>query len=294
MWGWVKLLLLALGVIVVLSLGLAFAITGFVLQALQAHGVDIDVSFDIDRPYALSETIEQTIDATGKTALLLENPRGVIRLVGGSENTVALEITRKADSPELLPRLVPEISAEGERIDVRLAEPKDAEKREGEASWRVDYVVRVPPGLRLRVEQKVGEIRLHDYETPRAVEIELGLGNLEIRDVRAFDVEADVGVGGVELLGVVAPRVRADVGVGDLKITIPKGAAFRVNARVSLGSLDLDIPSELFAGPWEIARGGIGPQSGSFLLQAGDAESEAIGELKLRVGVGNLTISLED
>ncbi|GEM_PF-4344025 len=294
MWGWVKLLLLAVGVMVLLSLGLAFAITGFVLQALQAHGVDLDVSLDVDRPYAFSETVEQTIEATGKTTLRLENPRGVIRLVGWSQNAVALEITRKADSPELLRRLVPRISTEGERIDVRLTDPEDAEEREGRASWWVDYVVRVPPGLRLRIEQKVGEVRLRDYETPREVKIELGVGNLTLRDVRASEVEADVGVGGVELLGLAAPRVWADVGVGDLKVTIPKGVTLRVNARVSLGSLDVEVPPELFVGPWEIVRSGVGPQSGSFLLQTGDAEPETIGDLRLRVGVGNLTIGLED
>jgi hypothetical protein len=230
--------------------------------------------------YAYSEVIEKTIDLTGKTTVSLENPAGSITIEaedGGSVQTranrvVELVAVKRAKTETALASLAIEIGETDTGIEIRSVH------RRGNASRRVvDYVLTVPVGVDLEIEQAAGDTVLRGaYDT---VSLELGAGSITVENLSAGSLSVDLGAGDLTLLDIESDLVEADVGVGSIDVMLSTDASYTFDASIGVGDLsvsgfpNVQVEREGFIG--YTARGVVGM---------------GIGILSLDVGVGEIAV----
>jgi hypothetical protein len=141
-------------------------------------------------------------------------------------------------------------------------------------SGRVDYVLRVPIGVDLRVRNGAGNVTLVGHEAPTII-IENGVGDVNLNDVSATALIVSGGVGRIDLPDVDAQQLIAELGVGDIALTLPASASAKVTAKTGIG----DVTIARFPGMIGGTHGLIG-KSGDVTL--GDGERTI--ELNVRLG----------
>ena len=230
--------------------------------------------------YPYSEVIEKTIDLAGKTTISLENPAGSITI--GTEDrgsvqtrtnrVVELVAVKRAKTETALASLAIEIGETDTGIEIRSVH------RSWNASRRVvDYVLTVPVGVDLQIEQAAGDTVLRGvYDT---VSLELGAGSIKMENLSAGTLSVELGAGDLTLLDVESDSVEADVGVGSIDVMLPTDASYTFDASVGVGDLsvsgfpNVQVEREGFIG--HTARGVLGT---------------GIGILRLDVGVGEIAV----
>jgi len=218
-----------------------------------------------------SETIQQTIPFAGKTKLTIENPAGSIEIRGWDQAAVELVATKKARSESELREIEVEIEEGPNTLSIRSRHSKIVSK------WLVDYRLKVPRGVELSIDQGAGEVTIEDHEG--SIAVDLGAGDLNLRDVRAPRITLDVGAGDVDLLVLEADSIEINLGTGDLDLRLPPDASFAVDTDVGVGDLTI-------AGfeAMRIREEGLIARSAEGTLGAGE------GTLAIRVGVGDVDV----
>lgn len=105
-----------------------------------------------------------------------------------------------------------------------------------------DWLVVVPAGTDLDIEQGVGGVRVDGMAGDLAVES--GVGDVRVTNARSQEIDVQQGVGALRVEAVDPPRnLRARVGVGDLTVRLPDTVDYAIDAnggasevRNSLGS----------------------------------------------------------
>ena len=218
-----------------------------------------------------SETIQQTIPFAGKTKLILENPAGSIEVAGWGEAEVELVATKKARSESDLREIDVEIREEPDGVRIRSRHSELVSK------WLVDYELRVPYGVDLTIDQGAGGVTIEDYSG--SIAVDLGAGDLNVKEVRAPEISLDVGAGDVDVTILESLRIEIDLGTGDLDLRLPPDASFAVEARVGVGDLTIAGFETL-----SIRQEGLISQSAEGTLGAGE------GTLRINVGVGDVDV----
>ncbi|MCK4357037.1 DUF4097 family beta strand repeat protein, partial [Candidatus Bipolaricaulota bacterium] len=145
---------------------------------------------------------------------------------------------------------------------------------------RVDYTLRIPVGVDLKVKNGAGDIYLVSYEAQTII-IENGAGHVNLHDVRATALIVAHGVGGIDLRDVDAQQLIVNLGIGDIVLALPASASATVAAKVGIGNVSID----RFPGMTGGVRGFLG-KSGDVTLGNGERS------VKLDVGLGEIVIEM--
>jgi len=147
-------------------------------------------------------------------------------------------------------------------------------------SGRVDYVLRIPIGIDLKVKNGAGDINLVSHEAQTII-IENGVGDVELQGVRATALIIAGGVGKIDLPDVDAQTLIVDLGIGEIDLALPVSTSARVIAKAGIGVVDID----RFPGMTGGVRGFFG-KSGNVTLGHGERMVE------LNVGLGEISIEM--
>jgi len=145
---------------------------------------------------------------------------------------------------------------------------------------RVDYILRVPAGIDLKVRNGAGDIKLISYEAQTII-IENGVGGVDLRGVRATALIIASGVGRIDLPDVDAQQLIVDLGIGDIALALPVSASATVAAKAGIGDVSIDRFPGMIGG----VRGFLG-KSGDVTLGNGERT------VALDVGLGKIGIKM--
>ena len=209
--------------------------------------------------------------------LIIENALGDIVISGYS-----------VDATQTMPNRVVEWQAvrraAQHRIDelqviLDVTEPSITLKTVG--TGRVDYILRIPVGIDLKVKNGAGDIHLVSYEAQTII-IEDGTGNLSLRDVHATAVIVAHGVGKIDLSNVESQQLIVSLGIGDIVLALPASASATLSAKAGIGNVSIDRFPSMIGG----VRGFLG-KSGDVTLGNGERSVE------LDVGIGEIVIKMQ-
>ena len=146
---------------------------------------------------------------------------------------------------------------------------------------RVDYILRVPIGIDLKVKSGAGDIHLVSYEAQTII-IENGTGNLSLSDVRATALIVAHGVGEIDLTNVNTQQLIVSLGVGEIVLALPASTSATLSAKAGIGNVSIDRFPGMIGG----VRGFLG-KSGDVTLGSGERS------VKLDVGLGEIVIEMQ-
>ncbi|MFF7990053.1 DUF4097 family beta strand repeat-containing protein [Kitasatospora xanthocidica] len=110
-------------------------------------------------------------------------------------------------------------------------------------SCGIGYTVRVPAGTRVRVKQTNGGIKLNGLAGDAEARVENG--GVEASGLTSAQVKLTAVNGGVRADFAAAPsKVEAATSNGGVRVTVPSGEAYAVDAKASVGGVDVGIPSQ--------------------------------------------------
>ncbi|MFJ9607061.1 hypothetical protein ACIRS1_12065 [Kitasatospora sp. NPDC101176] len=121
----------------------------------------------------------------------------------------------------------------------------------------VGYTVRVPAGTKVRIEQETGGVRL--VGLAGEVQAQVRTGGVEATGLTSKNVRLSTGTGGVRADFAAAPdTVEATASTGGVRVRVPNGAEYAVDARAGAGGVEVGIPSRPGAARSITARTGAG------------------------------------
>ena len=210
--------------------------------------------------------------------LLIENGYGEILISSydvdttqtGSAALVEWEATRTAAESEI-DQLVIGIESEG---------PSASLKTIGDG--QVDYVLRIPSGIDLKVKNGAGSVTVLGHEAQTII-LETGLGEIVAKDLSAAALIVAGGVGSIDLRDIDAQTLIAEMGVGEIGLALPADASAKVSAKASIGDVSIDRFPGMIGG----TRGFIG-HTGDVTLGNGDRAVD------LKVSLGEITVRVSD
>jgi len=229
-------------------------------------------------PY--SETVEDSVGLSGRTSVAVENEMGSITIgpevvatvQTGATDMLKLIAVKHARKEDVLAAVEIVIEDTDKGLQIRSQAPDRYSGR-----WSVDFVLHVPVGTSLQIEQGVGDIMLSDYSG--AVSIDLGIGDMKIERLISTELLFELGVGEVALTDVECKFAQVEVGTGSVDIRLHPEAAYTVTGVVGLGDITIaGFPSTAL------------DQKGFIRKEAHAVLGEGAGQLVLVVGIGDITI----
>lgn len=146
---------------------------------------------------------------------------------------------------------------------------------------RVDYVLRIPIGIDLKVKNGAGDITLVGHEAQTII-IENGVGDVDLRGVHASTLIVAGGIGKIALLDVDTQTLIAELGIGEIELELPISTSARVIAKAAIGDVSIDRFPGMIGG----VHGFLG-KSGNITLGHGERMVE------LNVGLGGIDIEMQ-
>lgn len=145
---------------------------------------------------------------------------------------------------------------------------------------QVDYVVRIPTGIDLKVKNGVGMVTVVGHEAQTII-IENAVGEMDLQSLHATALIVAGGIGEIELVDVSASTLLVDLGLGEIAIGLPVDTSARLLAKAGLGNVSLD----RFPGMTGGVRGFLGKTANATL---GHGETM----IELNVGLGEVGITM--
>jgi len=145
---------------------------------------------------------------------------------------------------------------------------------------RVDYALRIPTGIDLKVKNGAGNVTVTGHEATTII-VENGAGEIELRDVGAAALIVAGGVGKIALPSVEAHHLIVELGVGEIDLVLPASASATLTARAGLGDVEIDRFPGMIGG----TRGFLG-RAADVTLGAGERVVE------LHVGLGRIGVEM--
>ena len=145
--------------------------------------------------------VDQSIPLDGADKIRIRFSVGELEIVHGPDEVIEIEgtITIKSHNRRRIERLLEDLELDietGDTISITL--PSSGMGK----NYRIELTVRVPRGIDLDVELKVGELKA-EIEMPVSARFDVNVGELAIRMPRstATEVRASVSIGEVEVEG---------------------------------------------------------------------------------------------
>ena len=242
-------------------------------------GIGPTASLDDDKPSGHAQVTSVNDGsfavATG-TELVIENGLGDIAISG-----YVVDATQPVPDPVVEWQVV---QTTGERwidkLQVQLDVTDTGTTLKTVGRGRVDYVLRIPTGIDLKVKSSAGDINLISYEAQTII-IENGAGDVALQEVRATALIVAGGVGKIDLPDVDVQTLIAELGIGEIVLGLPMSASARVIAKAGIGDVSIDRFPGMIGG----VRGFLG-KSGNVTLGHGERMVE------LNVGIGRIAIEM--
>src|SRR5881296_3388300 len=102
---------------------------------------------------------EKTASIEASGTFHLENVNGRVTVEPWSQNEVRIEAEKSASSEGYLQEIKIDVQGEGNRVDVKTRFPRDGIFGSG-GHGRVDYLIRLPAGVRVEVRTVNGEVQV--------------------------------------------------------------------------------------------------------------------------------------
>lgn len=244
-------------------------------------GIGSAASSDDDKPSGhaqVTSVSDGSIVVNAEDELIIENAFGNIVISGyevvatepASDLVVEWQVVKTASE-----RRIDELQVLSDVTDMRAT-------LRTVGDGQVDYIVRVPLGIDLKVKNGAGDINLVSYEAQTII-IENGAGEVELQDVQAIALIVAGGVGHIDLLDVDAQTLIVDLGIGEIALELPVSASARVIAKAGIGDVSIDRFPGMIGG----VHGFLG-KSGNVTLGNGERMVE------LSVGLGRIGIEMQE
>ncbi|MCK5248035.1 hypothetical protein KAR02_14120, partial [Candidatus Bipolaricaulota bacterium] len=244
-------------------------------------GIGSAASFDDDKPSGhaqVTSASDGSIVVDAEDELIIENAFGNIVISGyevvatepASDLVVEWQVVKTASE-----RRIDELQVLSDVTDMRAT-------LRTVGDGQVDYIVRVPLGIDLKVKNGAGDINLVFYEAQTII-IENGAGEVELQDVQAIALIVAGGVGHIDLLDVDAQTLIVDLGIGEIALELPVSASAMVIAKAGIGDVSIDRFPGMIGG----VHGFLG-KSGNVTLGNGERMIE------LSVGLGKIGIEMQE
>ncbi|MGB2983653.1 MAG: hypothetical protein WBC63_07330 [Candidatus Bipolaricaulia bacterium] len=144
----------------------------------------------------------------------------------------------------------------------------------------VDYILRVPAGIDLKVKNGTGTVTLVGHEA-KTIILENGVGEMVLEGVRATALFVTSGLGSVDLVDVDAEKLIVDVGIGEIALELDSAVSAALMVKAGLGDVSID----RFPGMVGGVRGFLG-KKGDVTLGAGEQVIE------LTAGIGRINVKM--
>lgn len=181
-----------------------------------------------------------TIAAGGELAIENTNGRIVVRPGTGSGVEIVATRVAKAGTDDAAKKLLADTRIEETVSDTSVTvSSRSTRMNLGGTQYRVDYEVRAPIGLALKLSATNGEIDVTDWEG--RVEMSATNGQLEGRGLKG-EVEASTTNGEItiRLAQLTDKGITVETTNGEVVIEMPKAAKGRILARVTNGGISVD------------------------------------------------------
>ncbi|MQS12728.1 DUF4097 domain-containing protein [Streptomyces kaniharaensis] len=211
----------------------AMAITGAVLFGMSAclPGGGEDEHRTVS--YGVTDTVRE---------LVIEGHTGGIVVTGGGS---AVQVTERQNYKGDAPRTTHEVK------DGVLKLTYDC------GSCGVGYDVQVPAGTKVRVKEETGGVRLVGLAAD--VDAAVETGGVEASGLTSQQVKLSARNGGVHADFAAAPtKVEANASTGGVRLKVPTGEAYAVDAHAEVGGVEVGIPSQAGAARTITARAETG------------------------------------
>ena len=250
-------------------------LVGILLAGLMSTAASCSSEFNLDWDdhYQYTETTQQIIPFVGKQTLTIENSIGEIKIESGTQNAIEMTATKKTKHPEDLSQLRIEIRETPAGVEIRSIHPEHQSSK-----WAVEYVLKIPAGTGVQIDQGVGEISVANHQGGAST-VKLGVGDLKLENIQLTSLSADVGVGDIILKNIDSSAIEANVGTGDLNLRLRPDASFTVDAEVGMGDVTIKGFSNM-----NLSHKGFIAHSVNGTIGQGT------GRLHLHVGVGDITV----
>jgi DUF4097 and DUF4098 domain-containing protein YvlB len=230
----------------------------------------------------LTEAINQTYQIDPSGSLSIRNANGSIVIRGTEASEVRLQAVKKANGSERLSSVHINVASQPDFVSITTDFLQPKNKALFAASGTVDYVVSVPPTIRLRrVDLDNGKLSI-DGMRGEEVQANVVDGQLVIRNCFA-NIHARIANGTLDLLYDHPDQrqfsVEAQITSGNARIVIPRAGSFHVRAETVTGKITND-----FAEAVEVNGHTLRKIDMSF-------GKEAHSEIKLRVTTGDIRIA---
>lgn len=209
---------------------------------------------------ALSEESVQTFPLTADGRISLENVNGDVTIEAWDRDEVSVETIKQGRTQKGLDRVVVEIDARDDRIDISTRYPEGGSYR-GNDHARVDFMLRVPRGARLdEISLVNGSLELEGVEGD--VHASLVNGRVAARGLRG-DAELSTVNGSVEVeLSELDPSRTVELSSvnGMVEVTVPGYVGADVEASTVHGRIENDFGIEVERGKYvgSNMRGALG------------------------------------
>lgn len=181
-----------------------------------------------------------TVEAGGSVQIENSNGRIVVRPGSGPDVEVIATRIAKAGTEEAAKQLLEEMAIEESASEsgVRLSS-RSRRVNWGSTQYQVNYEIRAPAGLELRLSATNGTIDVADWDG--RVEMSATNGSLEGAGLSGA-VKAETTNGRVEIRldALHADGVSVETTNGRVIVEVPRDAAGRIMARVTNGSIDVE------------------------------------------------------
>jgi hypothetical protein len=205
----------------------------------------------------------------GRAKWLLFAGAGAAIVVGSSTDLVS----HSHEEREVVPRAVSQIVVEGGSMDVEIVDGAASGKVEitrqahwgfggekpvpieqwtdakltigqpdcaGMGSCSIDYVIKVPAGTALAIENSSGDINVAG--NLGLLDLETASGDVEAENLEATGIQVRTASGDISLeLDAAVPSIDLKAASGDIKVEVPEGAQFAVDASTRSGDTEVEI-----------------------------------------------------
>jgi len=145
----------------------------------------------------------------------------------------------------------------------------------------VEYVIRVPSGVDLKVKTGVGEVKLVGHSAQTII-VDAGVGELHLQDVDATALFVNVGLGEITLEGSSADHLIVEAGIGAIQLGLVPSTSATLTAEAGIGEINIDKFPVMIGG----TRGWIS-QSADVVL------AEGAQTIELEVGLGEINVEVD-
>lgn len=250
---------------------------GFVFGGIGSSEKDtVDKDAGVSDKHMVTAVSEGTFSVAAGDELLIENGAGDIVI----SSYAIIDANTEA---ELIVEWQATRTAKEKRIDGLQAVAQNVDTGillSTTGTGRIDYILRIPAGVDLKVTNGVGNVTVVGHEAQTII-IENGVGEIDLQSLRAIALIVAGGLGQIELTDISAHTLLVDLGLGEIDIDLPVDTSARLLATAGLGDVSLD----RFPGMTGGVRGFLGKSANATL---GNGE----GMIEIHVGLGEIDITM--